>query len=167
MQLSIGELLGLLGAAFGLSTTIIVFLVKMLLSSYREKGKQDIKAGFDEIMSEAKLLRALVDQLGVDRDACQGRHDRDSEKLETQMEKLREKWEMFIKENAAMEATRGRKVEALFGVVDSVKTTIHSLPTVMHNKMDEMHRLSKDDLRSDLRKYTRELVKESKDEKKE
>ncbi len=71
-------------------------------------------------------------------------------------QRLQDKWERFIKEASALEAQRGKRVEALFGVVDSVKNTVHELPGVINRKMDDLHRAvrseMKDDLRDELRK---------------
>lgn len=73
------------------------------------------------------------------------------QRVDAQVDRMREKWEEFSKKNAVMEATRGRKVDALFEVVDSVKGTVREIAPTLERKLDEMYQTMKTELEHELR----------------
>jgi len=161
-----GELATIMGATFGVTTVVVGLLMKQLLKTSAEKTAQELQNVRDACTADVQNIRdacvADVRQLGErvkavadERKGCEEREDRDVQRISGQVEKLRDKWEKFVKEDAAMEATRGRKVEALFGVVDSVKDSVRELPDVMSRKMDVMYRDVRKELKSDIREEVR------------
>lgn len=150
-----GELIAIMAATFGVTTTVVGILVRQLLKSYQEKSKQELKNVRDACSADIRQISERVSAIAEDRKEGEERGDREIQRLAGVVEKLRDKWEKFIKEDAAMEATRGRKVEALFGVVDSVKDTVRGLPDAMNHKMDEMYRDMRKELKTDVRDEVR------------
>jgi len=69
--------------------------------------------------------------------------------------RMQDKWERFIKETAAVEATRGKRVGALFTAVDSIRGTVKELPRVVNKKLDELYLSVKQELQDDVREMTR------------
>lgn len=150
MQLTVAELAAIMGGVFALTTTIIGLLVKMLFSSYREKSAKELEAIQRAIDLEIKSIKES-------REACSKNHEKQQQHLISSMEKINDSWFNFIREDAAMEATRGRKVDALFNVVDGMKDKIRQIPEIINKKIEDMYRDIKNDLRDDLREYSREL----------
>ena len=74
------------------------------------------------------------------------------------MEKLRDRWEQFVREDTAMESTRGRKVDALFSVVDHIREEMRQLRPALLQRLEDLHNRGKIDLRQELREYVRELL---------
>lgn len=159
MQLSTGELIAIMAATFGATTTVVGLLVRQLLKSYRDGSRQELKSVRDACVSDVKQISERIVAVANERRACEEREDREIQRISDHVDRLRDKWERFIKDDAAMEATRGRKVEALFGVVDSVKETVRGLPEAMNRKMDEMYRDMRKEIRNDVRDEARAVQK--------
>lgn len=153
-----GELIGIMAATFGVTTTVVGILVRQLLKSYQEKSKQELQNVRDACAADIRQIAERVSAVAEDRRQCEEREDREIQRIASSVEKLRDKWEKFVKEDAAMEATRGRKVEALFGVVDSVKDTVRGLPEAMNRKMDEMYRDMRKELKTEVRDEVRKAI---------
>lgn len=182
MTLTLSELITVMSVVFGASVALIMALWKWGRASDRAKIKQmletakaenaqalnehqnlvrmDLAATRAEMTSELEKFQLVLGQIATDRESCSGRHASQVREIKDQAEKMRDKWEQFIRDDAAMEATRGRKVEALFGVVDSIKENVRGLPVAMSTKMDEMFRAAREELRSDARKYVRDQLRE-------
>lgn len=154
-QISLGQLIGIMGGSFALSTAVIGFLVRALLKSYQERSKLDMEAFRLSVRQDLETFRASLNGSESARKECEGRHAKSAEKLEAKVDGLQEKWVQFVKEDSAMEATRGRKVEALFGVVDSMKETVREIRPAVFRKVEEMHSQAKVELRNELRSYVR------------
>jgi len=69
-------------------------------------------------------------------------------------ERLRDKWDEFLREYLKIDSTRGQKVEALFRVVDLMQKAVDGIPRNLNSKVEEAftHSLS------ELKLYVRELV---------
>ncbi len=150
MQLTIGELSAIMGGVFALTTTIIGILVKMLFNTYQEKAAK-----------EMELLQHEIKSIKEAREVCLRNHDKQQSKLSESMEKINDAWLNFVREDAAMEATRGRKVDALFNVVDNMKEKLHQIPEVINKKIEDTYRGAKNELQSELSDYIRTLLKNS------
>ena len=155
MTMTTGELIAIMAATFGTTTAVVGLLVRQLLKSYQDKSKQDLQHVRDACSADVRQIGERINAIAQDQRECEERSDREIQRIADAVEKLRDKWEKFVKEDAAMEATRGRKVEALFGVVDSVKETVRGLPEAMNRKMDEMYRSVRQELKAEVRDEVR------------
>lgn len=73
-------------------------------------------------------------------------------------ERLRDKWDDFLREYLKIDSTRGQKVDALFRLNDQMQKILDALPHHVDSKIEEAftHSLS------ELKLYIRELVAEEK-----
>jgi hypothetical protein len=69
-------------------------------------------------------------------------------------ERLRDKWDEFLREYLKIDSTRGQKVDALFRVNDQMQKVVDSIPRHVDSKIEEAftHSLS------ELKLYIRELM---------
>ena len=69
-------------------------------------------------------------------------------------ERLRDKWDEFLREYLKIDSTRGQKVDALFRVNDQMQKIVDSIPRHVDSKIEEAftHSLS------ELKLYIRELL---------
>jgi hypothetical protein len=69
-------------------------------------------------------------------------------------ERLRDKWDEFLREYLKIDSTRGQKVDALFRVVDQMQKSVESIPRNLNEKIEEAftHSLS------ELKLYVRDLM---------
>lgn len=174
MQLTVGELSAIMGGVFALTTTIIGVLVKMLFSSYREKSVKEIESIKNTNELEIRAVRESIESIksACDqeiraireaRDNCAKNHGQYEERLSSSMEKLSDSWFNFIREDAAMEATRGRKVDALFDVVDKMKDKIRQIPEIANKKIEDIYRQTKRELEDELHNFINSLIKNRKE----
>lgn len=73
-------------------------------------------------------------------------------------ERLRDKWDEFLREYLKIDSTRGQKVDALFRVTDQMQKIVDSIPRHVDSKIEEAftHSLS------ELKLYVRELLAKEK-----
>lgn len=69
-------------------------------------------------------------------------------------ERLRDKWDEFLREYLKIDSTRGQKVEALFRVVDQMQKAVESIPRNMNDKLEEAFTHSI----SELKLYVRDIM---------
>jgi hypothetical protein len=69
-------------------------------------------------------------------------------------ERLRDKWDEFLREYLKIDSTRGQKVEALFRVVDQMQKAVESIPRNMNDKLEEAFTHSI----SELKLYVRDMM---------
>jgi uncharacterized membrane protein YgaE (UPF0421/DUF939 family) len=145
-SISIEAVLAIVGGAVGLISSIVGFLMRSLLQTHREKTEQK----YGEL---GNIIAGLI----VQRKECEERELRVILRLDETMEKLRDRWEQFVREDTAMESTRGRKVDALFNVVDHIRDEMRQLRPALLQRIEDLHNRGKVDLRQELRDYVREL----------
>jgi len=58
--------------------------------------------------------------------------------LNTSHERLRDRWEDFLREYIKVDSTRGNKIDALFRVVDQMQETIKEIRPALNTRMEEM-----------------------------
>lgn len=141
-QPDIGQLVAILSVAFAATTTVIGFLIRQLLKSYREQAEQKF------LMLDSKIKNVDTDQ-----HECEDHFNKREERLEELFEKLRDRWERFVQEDSIMEATRGRKVDALFEVVDRMKIEIQQLKPATFAKLNDLYARAQQELRMEIRDY--------------
>jgi len=145
-SISLEVLLAIVGGAVTLVSSIVGFLMRSLLQTHREKTEQ-------KYVELGNIIAGLI----VQRKECEERELRAIIRLDETMEKLRDRWEQFVREDTAMESTRGRKVDALFNVVDHIREEMRQLRPALLQRLEDLHTRSKLDLRQELRDYVREL----------
>lgn len=76
----------------------------------------------------------------------------------TAHERIRDKWEEFMREYLKIDNTRGQKVEALFRVVDQMQKAVEKIPRNLNDKVEEAftHSLS------ELKLYIRDTMAKEK-----
>jgi len=69
-------------------------------------------------------------------------------------ERLRDKWDEFLREYLKIDSTRGQKVDALFRVVDQMQQAVEHIPRNVNEKIEEAftHSLS------ELKLYARDQI---------
>lgn len=120
-------------AAFG---TILVFFVKRLLRTTEKV--HDLR--FDQQTKDVGQLNQKYDQLVV-------AHDR-----------LRDKWDEFLREYLKIDSTRGQKIDALFRVVDEMQDTLREIKPTLNSKIEDSFRRAL----SELKVYVRDQIREEK-----
>lgn len=145
-SISLEVVLAIVGGAVTLVSSIVGFLMRSLLQTHREKTEQ-------KYVELGNIIAGLITQ----RRECEERELRAVMRLDDTMEKLRDRWEQFVREDTAMESTRGRKVDALFNVVDHIRDEMRQLRPALLQRLEDLHTRSKLDLRQELRDYVREL----------
>ncbi len=138
-----GTIFALVGGAFTAYGALLTFLVKRLFKAAQENTNQKF-ANLDE-----KLTRehALVVDLG----------SRVGQYFEGH-ERLRDKWEEFLRDYMKIDNTRGQKIDALFRVVDQMEEVLRDVRPAMKQKIEESFTHSLDALKL----YVRELLAQEK-----
>jgi seryl-tRNA synthetase len=113
---------------------ILGMLIKMLYKSHQAQTEQKFETLAGDVV---KLDREVRDYFRAH-------------------EKLRDKWDEFLKEYLKIDSTRGQKVEALFRIVDQMQDTVRELRPTLNEKMEEL--LSR--ALSELKLYVRDLMRE-------
>ncbi|RLC88625.1 MAG: hypothetical protein DRJ03_01765 [Chloroflexi bacterium] len=144
-----GSVLGVLGVA-------LLFLVKMLVKSYQASAKRDLEIVKNEARQELQEFRTLTSQkfetLGEDVIQLERRIGKYFEAHE----RMRDKWDEFLREYLKIDSTRGQKVDALFRIVDQMQEALREIRPALNTKVEEMltHALT------ELKLYVRDIVKE-------
>lgn len=125
------------GSILGALAVVIFFLTRMLLKSYRKS----VDKQFETLVSD---VHNLEERLG---------------KYFEAHERLRDKWDEFLREYLKIDSTRGQKVDALFRIVDQMQETLRDIRPSLNAKVEEMisHALS------ELKLYVRDLMREERD----
>lgn len=123
---SIDTVLWLLGILFPLIIGIFTFLIKLLLRTNRDKIQSEINN------LQEKTVR-----------------------LEGIGEKLRDQWADFQKTASTVELDRGRRVDALFVVVDGLKDGFGDLKLALANKIEEQIERECETLELKLQNYVK------------
>ena len=69
-------------------------------------------------------------------------------------ERLRDKWDDFLREYLKIDNTRGQKVDALFRVVDQMDEAVKQIPRNINSKLDEAFTRSL----SEVKLYARDQI---------
>ena len=144
------------GGILGVVGVVMVFLVKMLLKSYQKNAKQELDAAKSDVMREFQEFRAVANEkfetMGTDVVQLDGRVGKYFEAHE----RLRDKWDEFLREYLKIDSTRGQKVDALFRIVDQMQEAIRDIRPALNVKVEETltHALT------ELKLYVRDIMKE-------
>lgn len=156
LEIPWGTLVTIVSVAFtafgGLLTTLLVKLhaagkrnTKALVDSVRVDFSNQLALLRKDLETKSSQLDAIVLQLGERVGQYFAAHDR-----------LRDKWEEFLREYLKIDSTRGQKIDALFRVVDQMQTAVKDIPPAMNAKIEEAfsHSLS------ELKLYVRDRIQE-------
>jgi len=119
--------------AFG---TIVVFFVKRLLRA----TEKVYELKFDQLAKDVVQLNQKDNQLFV-------AHDR-----------LRDKWDEFLREYLKIDSTRGQKIDALFRVVDEMQNALREIKPALNSKIEDSFSRAL----SELKVYVRDQIREEK-----
>jgi hypothetical protein len=75
-------------------------------------------------------------------------------------ERLRDKWDEFLREYLKIDSTRGQKVDALFRVVDQMQDTFKEIRPTLNSKIEDSFARAL----SELKVYVRDQIREEKHE---
>jgi hypothetical protein len=120
-------------AAFG---TILVFFVKRLLRA----TEKIYELKFDQLSKD-------VVQLNERNGLLVAAHDR-----------LRDRWDEFLREYLKIDSTRGQKIDALFRVVDQMQDAVRELKPALNSKVEDSFCRAL----SELKVYVRDQIREEK-----
>jgi len=138
-------LVAIIVGAFGAFGTLLGFLIKAVDRAARNHWQQK----FDEMVKDAAAVNVQVQTALAQQVARIGQyfeaHDR-----------LRDKWEEFLREYLKIDSTRGQKIDALFRVVDQMQDAVREIPPNVNSKIEEAftHSLS------ELKLYVRDQLRE-------
>ena len=138
-----GTILGIVGGAFTAYGTLLALLVRQLFKANQRHTKQK----FDNLNEKITKEHELVVQLNERVDQYFSAHDR-----------LRDKWEEFLRDYLKIDSTRGQKIDALFRVVDQMQEILRDVRPAMKQKIEESFTHSLDALKL----YVRELLAQEK-----
>jgi uncharacterized coiled-coil DUF342 family protein len=144
------------GGILGVVGTALVIASKLLLKSYQTNAKQELQAAKEEVRREFQEFRTLANEkfktMAEDVIQLEGRIGKYFEAHE----RLRDKWDEFLREYLKIDSTRGQKVDALFRIVDQMQEALRDIRPALNTKVEEMltHALT------ELKLYVRDLMKE-------
>lgn len=122
--------------ALGAFGSIIVFFVKRLMRAERESSE----------LKFTHLNQAVV-QLQSRDEQLLSAHDR-----------MRDKWDEFLREYLKIDSTRGQKVDALFRIVDQMQETMREIRPAINSKIEDSFSRAL----SELKIYVRDQMREAK-----
>lgn len=128
----VGALLGVLG-------TLLLLLYRSIHRSIKTRTDSTDKSVVQLDKQVATTHSALEERLG---------------EYFRAHERLRDKWDEFLREYLKIDSTRGQKVDALFRVVDQMQKAVEHIPRNMNEKIEEAftHSLS------ELKLYARDQI---------
>jgi uncharacterized membrane protein YhiD involved in acid resistance len=132
IDISWANVISAIVVAFGTMATIIAILMRILFKA--------VRANVDAQFANS---REYMVQLEKRTEGQEEAHDR-----------LRDKWEEFLKEYIKIDSTRGQKIDALFRVVDRMQEVVDKLPLQMNSKIEEAFTQSM----SEIKLYARDQI---------
>lgn len=138
-----GTILSVVGGAFAAYGTLLALLVRKLFKATQDNTKQK----FDTMQEKLTQEHGLVLELSKRVDQYFSAHER-----------LRDKWEEFLRDYLKIDSTRGQKIDALFRVVDQMQEILRDVRPAMKQKIEESFTHSLDALKL----YVRELLAQEK-----
>lgn len=108
--------------------------------------------------------RRFTDKFAHQQEAIKKLEDQDKQ-YAVMLERLRDKWEEFLREYLKIDSTRGQKIDALFRIVDQMQDTVRELRGAMNSKIDESFQRSQNELKLYIRDQLREEFHERSDPK--
>lgn len=169
LEIPWGMLITIVSVAF----TAFGGLVTTLLVKLHSAGKKNTKALVDSVRTDftnqlatvSAELSNRVGGLGKDLETKSSQLDANMLQLGERVgkyfeahDRLRDKWEEFLREYLKIDSTRGQKIDALFRVVDQMQVAVKDIPPAMNAKIEEAftHSLS------ELKLYVRDRIQEEK-----
>jgi len=138
-----GTILGVVGGAFTAYGALLAFLVRRLFKAAQENTKQKNDRLEEKLAQEHELVLELSKRV----DQYFKAHER-----------LRDRWEEFLRDYLKIDSTRGQKIDALFRVVDQMQEMVRDVRPAMKQKIEESFTHSLDALKL----YVRELLAQEK-----
>jgi hypothetical protein len=143
-------LVAIIVGAFGAFGTLLGFLVRAVDKAARNYWKQK----FDQLVKDTESTRRQMEG------ALEAQSQRISQYFEAH-DRLRDRWEEFLREYLKIDSTRGTKIDALFRVVDQMQIAVREILPNVNSKIEEAftHSLS------ELKLYVRDQLREERNAK--
>lgn len=139
-----GSLVSVISGGFAAMTALIGFLGRSLLKAQEQRTDQKIATIRAELEGRMGTIQTELHQT------------RESfNKIDHTVDAFRDKLDTFFREDAAMEAIRGRKVDALFQVVDHIKEEVRQFGPDATKRIEDMFIRAKEELRGEINSYMR------------
>ena len=138
-----GTILGVVGGAFTAYGTLLALLVRQLFKASQKNTNEKFANLQEKITQEHELVLKL---------------DKRVDQYFSAHERLRDKWEAFLRDYLKIDSTRGQKIDALFRVVDQMQEILRDVRPAMKQKIEESFTHSLDALKL----YVRELLAQEK-----
>jgi hypothetical protein len=140
-------LLGALGVTIRLLFKGVHKRIDSVERTFGERLEASTEANDEKIEEKFQRVHELVIQL-----------DERVGKYFEAHERLRDRWDEFLREYLKIDSTRGQKVDALFRVNDQIQKVVDALPRHVDSKIEEAftHSLS------ELKLYVRDLLAKEK-----
>lgn len=138
-----GTILGIIGAAFTSYGALLALLMRKLFKATQENTNQKFSNLIEKLSQEHELVLES---------------NRRMDQYFSAHERLRDKWEAFLRDYLKIDSTRGQKIDALFRVVDQMQEVLRDVRPAMKQKIEEAFTHSLDALKL----YVRELLAQEK-----
>ena len=134
-----GTILAVVGGAFTAYGALLALLVRKLFKATQDNTNQKFMNLAEKLTQEHELVLELSRRV----DQYFSAHER-----------LRDKWEEFLRDYLKIDSTRGQKIDALFRIVDQMQEILRDVRPAMKQKIEESFTHSLDALKL----YVRELL---------
>lgn len=136
--------------AFSAFGTILGLLIRAVDKAARNHWKQK----FDQLEKDTQLALHQMEE------TTEAQAQRITQYFEAH-DRLRDRWEEFLREYLKIDSTRGQKVDALFRVVDQMQAAVREIQPNVNAKIEEAftHSLS------ELKLYVRDQLREERNAK--
>ena len=138
-----GTILSVVGGAFTAYGALLALLMRKLFKATQENANQKFSNLIEKLVQEHELVLELSKKV----DQYFSAHER-----------LRDKWEEFLRDYLKIDSTRGQKIDVLFHVVDQMQEVLRDVRPAMKQKIEESFTHSLDALKL----YVRELLAQEK-----
>ena len=151
-EVDVGTIIGIMAGTFALTATVIGILVRQLLSAYKDRTQEQLNTIKTEYGEKLQSFGRALESVGEDRVQCETRETHSFSHIESLVEKLRDQWLEFQRANATMEVTRGKRLDAMFNVLDHQKDEIRGLRPAILKKQEELQQAGMEEMRLYMRK---------------
>lgn len=156
----LGTFVSVAVATFALTATVIGFLFRQMLRSYRSENDQKLQTIRIEYQERLSSVQKEVQDITAIRRDCETRVVKSMDRLDATVNRYVDKWLEFQQAASTMEVSRGKKVDALFTQVDHWKEEVRFIKPALFQKLDELYKRGLEELRQDTRNYVHRVNSE-------
>lgn len=154
-----GQASSLTASTNGVSLELFITTVTAMLGAFGVTARLLYRALNKRIQEKFEHVRDLAAQVDKSADESEkGILDRLAQYFSAH-ERLRDKWDEFLREYLKIDSTRGQKVDALFRVVDQMQDTFKELRPALNAKVEDLFQRGVNELKVYVRDQIREELK--------